>query len=114
MGNVESLLRLAGGEPQVLVHPRDAERVGVKHGERAEICSPQGTIVRQVQVTEAAREGVVIAVGLWWPKKSPDRRGLNELTSERLTDFGGGSCFGNVIVRLLPLNSPSLPPISVQ
>ncbi len=100
MGNVESLLRQAGGEPEVLLNPADANDLSITHGQRARITSRQGSIVRRVRVTDSTRRGVVVAVGLWWPKRSPDRRGLNELTSQRLTDFGGGSCFGNAVVRV--------------
>jgi hypothetical protein len=47
---------------------------------------------------------VVISVGQWWPKLSPDKKSLNDLTSERLTDLGGGSTFGNVAVRVSAAN----------
>jgi hypothetical protein len=48
---------------------------------------------------------VVISVGQWWPKLSPDKKSLNDLTSERLTDLGGGSTFGNVAVRVSAANA---------
>jgi hypothetical protein len=50
---------------------------------------------------------VVISVGQWWPKLSPDKKSLNDLTSERLTDLGGGSTFGNVAVRVSAANAPT-------
>jgi anaerobic selenocysteine-containing dehydrogenase len=103
MGNVASLLKAAGGEPWMLLHPADAERFGVQDGRRHRIVSAQGSIVRRIDVTDAAREGVLVAVGQWWPKLAPDGRSLNDLTSERLTDLGGGSTFGNVTVRVEPL-----------
>jgi anaerobic selenocysteine-containing dehydrogenase len=105
MGNISSILRLAGGEPNILVHPTDAESLGIRDGETVQLVSPEGSIRRRARVTGETRAGVVIAVGLWWPKLAPDGRGLNELTSQRLTDFGGGSCFGNVVVRLEKLTS---------
>jgi anaerobic selenocysteine-containing dehydrogenase len=100
MGNVASLLKAAGGEPWMLLHPADAARFGVTHGVRHRIVSAQGSIVRRIDVSDAAREGVLVAVGQWWPKLAPDGRSLNDLTSERLTDLGGGSTFGNVTVRV--------------
>lgn len=104
-GNVESLLKMAGGEPQILVHPKDAEMAGIGNGTRATIVSRYGNIERKVVVTEDARCGVAIAVGQWWSKLAPDKKSLNDLISERLTDLGGGSTFGNVAVRLEPANS---------
>ncbi|MBS3965700.1 MAG: molybdopterin-dependent oxidoreductase [Truepera sp.] len=103
MGNIASLLKAAGGEPQVLVHPADAARAGVKSGTHGRIVSAQGSIIRRTIVSEEAVEGALIALGQWWPKLAPDRRSLNDLTSERLTDLGGGSTFGNAVVRLEPL-----------
>ncbi len=105
MGNVPSILKMAGGEPSVLVHPDDARKYGINDSERATIESAQGTIQRKVTVTDETRPGVVIAVGQWWPKLAPDGKSLNDLTSQRLTDLGGGSMFGNAIVRI----SPSFP-----
>jgi anaerobic selenocysteine-containing dehydrogenase len=102
MGNVASLIRLAGGHPQVLVHPADAERHGIVDGQVAEITSRYGSIQRLARVTTDAREGSVIALGQWWPKLSPDKKSLNDLTCERLTDLGEGSTFGNVAVAVRP------------
>lgn len=101
MGNIEELLRAAGGEPTVLVHPADAAASGVEDGQRAHIVSSSGSICRKMIVTTDARQGVVIAVGQWWPKLAPDRKSLNDLTSQRLTDLGGGSLFGNAVVRIV-------------
>ncbi len=100
MGNIESLLKAAGGEPQMIVHPSDAEKYGIKDGERNVFSSRQGSILRKTIVSTDAPEGTVVALGQWWAKLAPDKKSLNELTSERLTDLGGGSTFGNVVVRI--------------
>lgn len=98
MGNIKELLKAAGGQPQVLMHPDDATQCNLSDGDYAELSSRQGSITRQVKVTPDARQGTIIAVGLWWPKLAPDRKGLNELTSQNLTDLGEGSLFGNATV----------------
>ncbi len=104
MGNIAELLKAAGGEPQVLMHPDDAARCGLSDGAYAQLSSHQGSIRRRVKVTADARRGTVIAVGLWWPKLAPDRKGLNELTSQELTDLGEGSLFGNTTVSVQAAN----------
>jgi anaerobic selenocysteine-containing dehydrogenase len=78
----------------------DAEPLGIGHGERVRVTSEQGFIDRKVLVGNDAVPGVVVALGQWWNKLSPDGKGLNEITSERLTDLGGGSTFGNPAVRV--------------
>jgi len=37
--------------------------------------------------------GVVVAEGVWWTTFAPGDRTVNALTSQRLTDRGGGSTF---------------------
>jgi anaerobic selenocysteine-containing dehydrogenase len=102
MGNIPSLLKQAGGEPTILINPVDAATSKVRDGERVRIISSNGQIERKAIVTPDARAGVAIAVGQWWPKLAPDRRSLNDLTSQELTDLGGGSLFGNPVVRIEP------------
>lgn len=103
MGNIETLLKAAGGEPTVLIHPADAAASGVCNKTQVRLTSPNGSIERRAVISDDARRGVVIAVGQWWPKLAPDNRGLNDLTSQQLTDLGGGSLFGNAVVRITPL-----------
>ena len=100
MGNLESIRKMAGNQPQVIMHPDDATRYGVTDGAVVRITSRTGTISRQAIVSSDARQGVLVALGQWWPKFSPDKKSLNELTSQRLTDLGGGSTFGNPVVRV--------------
>jgi len=89
---------MAGGEPTLLIHPLDAERFGIADGDRIDVTSRYGSLERKAIVTDDAKQGVVISVGQWWPKLSRDKKSLNDLTSQRLTDLGGGSTFGNVAV----------------
>jgi len=100
MGNVPSVIKLAGGEPQVIINPIDASPLGIANGDYISISSDIGSIVRKVIVSDDTLPGVVVALGQWWPKLSPDKKGLNEITSQRLTDLGGGSTFGNQVVRI--------------
>lgn len=103
MGNLESIRKMAGGQPQVVIHPMDAAKFAISDLSMIRVTSRQGSIVRQAIVSSDAPEGIVIALGQWWPKLAPDGRSLNDLTSERLTDLGGGSTFGNPTVSCLPL-----------
>jgi anaerobic selenocysteine-containing dehydrogenase len=99
-GNVEQLNALEGGEPVVMIHPSDAAKYNVSDGVQVTISSAQGSVTRKARVTHAASVGVVVVEGTWWAGKAPDARGINTLTSQRLTDLGGGSTFHNTPVRL--------------
>jgi anaerobic selenocysteine-containing dehydrogenase len=100
LGNLESLVKAAGGEPTVVIHPSDAQNAGLSESGDIHITSSTGTIRRKAIVSEDAKQGVVVARGQWWPKLAPDKKSLNDITTERLTDLGGGSTFGNVLVRI--------------
>ena len=100
MGNVPSVIKMAGGEPQIIIHPLDASPLNIEDGDRVNVTSHNGSICRKAIVSEDGKQGVAIALGQWWPKLAPDGKSLNDITSERLSDLGGGSTFGNPVVRV--------------
>jgi anaerobic selenocysteine-containing dehydrogenase len=102
-GMIDPLLAAEGGEPQVMIHPNDAAAFAITDGQPCRISSRQGSVVRRARITEAASQGVVVVEGTWWGTRSPDRRGINTLTSQRLTDIAGGSSFHNTPVNLAPV-----------
>ncbi|WP_027459874.1 molybdopterin oxidoreductase family protein [Deinococcus murrayi] len=102
-GNLAHLNRAEGGEPQVLVHPADAEGYGLLDGGYARILSEVGQVRRRVKVTDATQPGVAVVEGTWWGLCAPDGESINAVTAQTLTDLGGGSTFHNTRVRLEPL-----------
>ncbi|MFN3265202.1 MAG: molybdopterin-dependent oxidoreductase [Deinococcales bacterium] len=99
-GELEKIRGLEGGEPTAMIHPQDAVDNKLEHGQQVRIVSRQGSVVRRVKVTEATTRGVVVVEGIWWGKYAPDGMGINTLTSQKLTDLGGGSLFHNTPIRL--------------
>ena len=102
-GPLEVIQELEGIEPHLKVHPDDAIKFGVKNGELARLSTRQGSVTRKARVTEATTPGVVVVEGTWWNVRGQDGQGINALTSERLTDLGGGSTFHSNPVRLEPI-----------
>ena len=80
-----------GGEPRVLVHPDDAR--DIRSGDVVELAGAHGSLHIVARVTEDTRPGTVVAEGSWWPLHGRDGKGINTLTSNRLTDLGGGATF---------------------
>ncbi|MEM7232672.1 MAG: molybdopterin oxidoreductase family protein [Planctomycetota bacterium] len=78
-------------DPQLLIHPEDAQ--GLETGTRVEVTSENGSVEAVALVTDTVVPGTVVAEGTWWPRHSPGGKGINTLTSNRLTDLGGGSTF---------------------
>jgi anaerobic selenocysteine-containing dehydrogenase len=90
--NVTSLRRQAQ-EPEVLLHPADAERRGIATGMRVTVHNDRGAFAAQARVEPSIREGVVWAPSIWWGKLTGDDANANQTTSQRETDLGHGPVF---------------------
>jgi anaerobic selenocysteine-containing dehydrogenase len=98
--NIDSLRRNA--EPEVLVHPHDAERRGISAGMRVVIENDRGHFTGVAKIGDSIREGVVWAPSIWWMKLAPDRANANATTSQRETDMGHGPVFYDNLVEVSP------------
>ncbi len=99
--NVQSL-RATEGEPWLDVHPEDARLRGILDGSRVRVFNGRGSLLLRARVTDRARQGVVIALSIWWKKLAADGKNANELTSQTLTDLGGGPVFYDCLVQIEP------------
>jgi anaerobic selenocysteine-containing dehydrogenase len=96
--NVPSLRRGAG--PECILHPHDAERRGLADGDPVVVHNDRGAFTALLRVSDGIREGVAWAPSIWWTKDAADGRGVNDTTSQRLTDFGGGPTFYDNLVEV--------------
>jgi anaerobic selenocysteine-containing dehydrogenase len=90
--NITSLRRQAR-EPEVLLHPADAERRGITTGMRVTVHNDRGAFAAMARVEPSIREGVVWAPSIWWGKLVGDDANANQTTSQRETDLGHGPVF---------------------
>ncbi len=97
--NVKSL-RDTEGEPYLEIHPADADSRGINDGDMVRIFNDRGSMVAKAHVTANAREGLVVALSIWWKKLASDGKNANELTSQRLTDMGRAPTFYDVLVQV--------------
>lgn len=97
--NVQSL-RATEGEPHLDIHPNDAARRGILHGDMARIFNDRGSFVARARVTDKAREGLVVGLSIWWKKLASDGKNANEVTSQRLTDMGRAPTFYDTLVQV--------------
>ena len=86
--------------PFVEIHPRDAAARGISDGDRVRAFNDRGSCELAAVVTTRAREGVVVSPSVWWNKFSPGKTNINQLTSQRLTDMGGGATFYDALVEI--------------
>jgi anaerobic selenocysteine-containing dehydrogenase len=90
--NLTSLRRQAR-EPEVLLHPADAERRGIAAGDRVTVRNDRGAFAAKARVEPTIREGVAWAPSIWWGKLTGDDANANQTTSQRETDLGHGPVF---------------------
>jgi anaerobic selenocysteine-containing dehydrogenase len=88
----EDLRRKQGGM-RLQMNPGDAGARGLADGERVVAWNELGEVTFLLSVTDRVPKGVAVAEGVWWLAYAPGSRSVNALTSQRLTDQGGGSTF---------------------
>ena len=97
--NVASLRELQGG-PDLLIHPDDAAARGIADGQTVRIFNDRGEHRAIARVSDRARPGVVVAFSIYWHRDCPDGNNCNAVTSQALTDHGGGATFYDCLVEV--------------
>jgi anaerobic selenocysteine-containing dehydrogenase len=95
-GHRQMELRTAG---MLEMHPTDASARDVVTGDGVSVWNGRGRITLTALVGESVTPGVV-AARLDWQKLSQDGANVNALTSQRLTDLGGGATFYSNLVEV--------------
>ncbi len=92
---------------RLAIHPIDAQRYGIADGREVEVFNERGTCVFRAALTCDVPVGIVRAGSMRWNKLAPFGLGVNQLTSDRLTDIGAGptffSCLVNVRAAAVPV-----------
>ena len=91
--------RYPGRCGEVLIHPDDAARWNVREGEKVILENHRGRATRIARLTDDTRQGVLVAEGIFWPVDADDTS-INDLTSQKLTDMGGGATFHETLVTI--------------
>jgi anaerobic selenocysteine-containing dehydrogenase len=91
------------GEASVTIHPEDAAVRAIAPGRMIRVFNDRGSFLARARVSEATRRGVVVGLSIWWAKMCPGGRNANAVTSQELTDMGGGATFFDVLVEVAPV-----------
>jgi anaerobic selenocysteine-containing dehydrogenase len=84
------------------IHPGDAEARGIRTGMLVRAFNDRGFCFRSAFISDHVKAGVVHTPSVRWNILSVDGLGVNQLTSERLTDLGGGATFYSCLVDVAP------------
>ncbi|HTQ54983.1 MAG TPA: molybdopterin-dependent oxidoreductase [Bryobacteraceae bacterium] len=82
------------------IHAADAAARRIATGDQVRVYNDRGSCLLRAQVGGVVRAGVVLVPSVRWAKTAADRRSINALTSERLTDAGGGPTFYSCLVQV--------------
>ena len=82
------------------MHPADAITRNIQDADWVRVFNDRGSCVLSARVDGAVPTGVVSSRSVRWAKRARDRRNVNALTSERLTDAGGGPTFYSCLVQV--------------
>jgi len=105
--NDDSMNSTFGNRPQVdadtsllhLSHP-DALARGIQTGDRVRVFNDRGSLLLRADADGVVQPGVVRAPSVRWNKSAEDAANVNVLTSDRLTDMGGGPTFYSCLVEV--------------
>lgn len=87
------------------IHPVDAAKRKIYEGTLVQVSSERGSCELTARVSDDVIPGVVSARSMRWNKRFRNSFGLNQLTSERLTDIGGGPTFYSCLVEVKPVHA---------
>ncbi len=87
-------------EPTLTIHPADAAARKLQNGDMLRIFNDRGSFTAKARVSDKARQGVVVALSVWWKKLTPDGKNANEVTSQALADMAGAATFYDCLVEV--------------
>jgi anaerobic selenocysteine-containing dehydrogenase len=82
------------------LNPADAGPRRIQSGDHVRVYNDRGSLMLRVQVDETVRPGVARAPSVRWNKRAEDRHGINVLTSDGVTDIGGGPVFYSCLIEV--------------
>ena len=92
--------RARAKRPTALIHPDDAERLGLADGDRLMIGNERGTVTVHVRRFDGLQPGTVVVEGLWLNRDFEGGIGINALTGDDPIPPFGGAAFHDTAVWL--------------
>jgi len=84
----------------VHIQSADAAARGIVTGDQVRVFNDRGSCLLRAEVDGVVQRGVVSVPSVRWASMAADHRSVNALTSERLTDKGGGPSFYSCLVQV--------------
>ncbi|MEN3283700.1 MAG: hypothetical protein V7607_4840 [Solirubrobacteraceae bacterium] len=99
---------LAGeGEPMLELHADDAAARGIDEGDVVRVHNVRGVVLARARIGDMVGPGVVALPSGWWASRSPGGASANALTTQELTDRGGGAAIHAARVEVERVTDPA-------
>jgi anaerobic selenocysteine-containing dehydrogenase len=86
--------------PRLRMHQKDAAARGIQEGDTVRVFNERGSMLVQVQISDATRAGIVSMPHGWWASRLPGGSSVNAVTPDNLSDMGGGGDFRDACVQV--------------
>ncbi|MEC9182057.1 MAG: molybdopterin dinucleotide binding domain-containing protein, partial [Actinomycetota bacterium] len=86
--------------PFIEIDEHDAVARSLSEGDRVRVFNDRGSLELPVRISSRVRPGVVVVPWGWWEQHHRDGNVANSLTSDTLTDWGGGVAFYDTLVEV--------------
>ena len=86
------------GRPTVMMHPADADALGIVEGARVRLGNARGEVVLHARVVGGMQPGVLVAESVWPSECFEGGIGINALTSDDPAPPAGGAVFHDTAV----------------
>ena len=105
-------LRAMHPDPEVLIHPNDAEKYGIRDGEWVWIENQRGKARQKARITNTIMEGVVNADHGWWfPEEDGNypnlfgvwKANVNQLIPFDCGESGFGAAYKSMLCKVYPV-----------
>ena len=90
---------------KVMIHPTDADARGIPDGAMVEVYNDRGRHRREAKVSDRTQPGLLILEQIYWESEASAGTGVNDLTSQAITDMGEGGTFHESRVNVRCLSS---------
>jgi anaerobic selenocysteine-containing dehydrogenase len=81
------------GRPTVLMHPDDANRLGLTDGSKVRLGNTRGEVVLHARIAEGQQQGVLVSESIWPSECFEGGIGINALTSDDPGPPWGGAVY---------------------
>ena len=82
------------------LHPADAQPRGIRTGDSVRAFNDRGSLLLKANVNGMVPAGVARVPSVRWSRLASDGRNANALTSDKLTDIGGGPTFYSCLIQV--------------